>query len=86
MDYGLDGRGIGFQFLAEERDLSFFAASRSALGATPAPLHWGLGAPYACVKAAGARKLTTHLHLVSRLRMVELYLNSDICLDEVALN
>jgi hypothetical protein len=30
--------------------------------------------------------LTTHLHLVPRLRMVELYLHSGICLDDVVLN
>jgi hypothetical protein len=31
-------------------------------------------------------KLTTHLHLVPRSRMVELYLNSYICLYDIVLN
>jgi hypothetical protein len=31
-------------------------------------------------------KLTTHLHLVPRSRMVELYLHSPICLHSVVLN
>jgi hypothetical protein len=38
------------------------------------------------VKAAGGVKLTTHLHLVLRLRMVELYLHSAISLHGLVLN
>jgi hypothetical protein len=37
-------------------------------------------------KAAGGLKLTTHLNLLSKLRMVELYLHSPTSLDSVVLN
>jgi hypothetical protein len=48
----------------------FSIAERPALGPTQPPIHYTRG-----VKLQGV-KLTTHLHLVPRSRMVELYIRS----------
>jgi hypothetical protein len=58
----------------------FFTASRPALGPTQPPVK--------LVKRALSLgvKLTTHLHLVPRLRMVDLYFRSPIRLTGVVLH
>jgi hypothetical protein len=49
---------------------------RLALGTTQPPIQWVLRAVSPRVKWQVDVKLTTHLYLVLRLRMVELYLHS----------
>jgi hypothetical protein len=46
----------------------------------------GIGVSFFGSKVAGDVKLSTHLYLVARLRMLELYLHSPICFDGVMLN
>jgi hypothetical protein len=54
--------------------------------AHPASYPMGTGNDFPVGKAVRGVKLTTHLHLVPRSRMVELYLYSLICLHGVVLN
>jgi hypothetical protein len=71
------------------RDKRFFSITfRPALGLTQPPIQWILVAvsPRAKLPGCEAEKLTTHIHLVPRSRMVELYLNSPICLHGIVLN
>jgi len=56
MGYGLDDQGLGI-FL-------FTTASRPALGPTQLPYPVVIRGSFPGSKAAGALKLTTHLHLV----------------------
>jgi hypothetical protein len=73
--FGLDGRGSIIS-----RGKRFFSISKS-LG----PL-WLPGALSPGVKLGGGLELITHLHLVSRSKMVELYLYSSTCLHGIAFN
>jgi hypothetical protein len=59
----------------------------SALGPTQPPIQWVLGGffPGGGVKRQGM-KLTVHLHLVQRSRMVGLYFHSHMCLHGIVLN
>jgi hypothetical protein len=59
--------------------------SRPALEPTQPPVQWVPGAVYPGIKRQGV-KLTTLLHLVPMLRMVELYLHSPIHFHGVVLN
>jgi hypothetical protein len=72
--YGLDGRG---SIPDMDRDFAYPAPSRPALGPTQPPVQWVPGALSLGVNGRVV-KLTTHLHLVPRSRMVELYLHSPI--------
>jgi hypothetical protein len=67
--YGLDSPGTEFQW---GRD--FLHLSGLALGPTQSPIQWIL-----CIsqgKVAGSVALTTHAHLMARLKSVELYFYS----------
>jgi hypothetical protein len=68
-DYGL---GAGVLFLSGENDFSFLYSVRTGSGAHPAsyPVLFPRG------KSGWGVMLTTHLHLVPRSRMVELYFHS----------
>jgi hypothetical protein len=83
MGYGIDCRGSnpgkGKIFLSS-------AASRPSLGPTSASYPMGTGADFPRGKAEMGMKLTIHIHLVPRSRMVELYLHSPIRLDGIVLN
>jgi hypothetical protein len=69
----LDGR---VQFLVETRDFSLLHSIQTSSMAYPASNPMG----------TGGTKLTTHLHLVPKLRNMELYLHSPIGLHGVVLN
>jgi hypothetical protein len=70
--YGLDG-----QRSISGRDKRFFSAVFSpALGPTQPPIQWMLSLEGGGGKVAVGVKLTTHLQLVQRSGMVELYLHS----------
>jgi hypothetical protein len=77
MSYGLDG---GSSIPGRGNILLFSIAPRPALGPTKLSTQWVPGA------LPPGIKLTTHLYLVLRLRMVELYLHSPICIQGVVLN
>jgi hypothetical protein len=68
------------------QDLSVLRNVQSGYGAQPAFYPMGSGSSFAFVKSARGVKLTTHLHLVPRLRMVELHLHSPIYLYGIVLN
>jgi hypothetical protein len=80
--YGLGGRGL---IAAGARFFSFFLASRAVLGPTQPPIQWvpRVLSPW---ESGQGMKLTTHLHLVLRSRMMELYLHSPICVHGMVLN
>jgi hypothetical protein len=67
-----------YQFLAEQ-DFLFFTAFKPTPGCTQSYLQWVLGALSSGVKQRG-EKLTSHLYLVLRSRMLALYFHSSICL------
>jgi hypothetical protein len=63
----------------------FSTASRSALRPTQPYIQWVLEANSPGVKWDKGLKLTTHLHVMPRSRMVKLYLHSPICLHGIVL-
>jgi hypothetical protein len=70
--YGLDGR---VSIPSRSKIFLFSTESRPALGTTHSLIQWVPGALPQVVKKTGRGvKLTAHLHLVPRSRMVELYL------------
>jgi hypothetical protein len=76
--YGFDNRGIRVLFPTRAKDMFlFYTASSSILGPTQPPIQW-----IPKVLSTGVKRperkgdLTIHLHLVVRLRYVELYLQS----------
>jgi hypothetical protein len=84
LGYELAVRGIGVRFLAEGRIFFFSITSRLALGPTQPPIQ---RVPMA-VSLGVKRPLreADHVHLVPRLRMVELYLHFPIRLHGAVLN
>jgi hypothetical protein len=66
--------GMLVQFLAEARDFSLLSSIQTGPGAHPASCPMNTGALYKGLK------LTTHLHLVSRSRIVDLYLHFHVYL------
>jgi hypothetical protein len=74
------GGGPGFYF-RKDQDFSLLHSVQTALGSTQPPVQWVPGG-----KTAGGEKLTTHLHLVPRSRMMELYRHSPTRLHGVVLN
>jgi hypothetical protein len=80
--YGLDGWGSIFG-----RVKRFFCSPKRSVPseALSAPIQWITGALPRGYSGQGV-KLITYLHLVSRSRMMELYLHSPISLHAVALN
>jgi hypothetical protein len=78
MAYGLDGRG------SIPSRARFFSAPQR-LGPTQAPIQWVPGALPRGWSGRGV-KLTSHVHLVPRSRMVELCLHSPICFHGIVLN
>jgi hypothetical protein len=81
---GLDGWGIRVRFLAGETDFSLLRSIQTGSRAHPASCQMGTGVPRG--EAARRVKLITHLHLMPRLRTVELYIHSPIRLHGVLLN
>jgi hypothetical protein len=69
----------GFDSRNEQEVFPFSTAFRLVLGPNQPPIQWFSG-HFPRNKEAGGMKLTTHLHLVPRSRMVELYLHSPMCL------
>jgi hypothetical protein len=63
-----------------------FPHSPDRLEAHPASYPMGTGGSFSRAESGGGVKLTTHLHLVPRLRMVELYLHFLIYIHGVMLN
>jgi hypothetical protein len=69
-------------YIRQGQDIYLFSTtSRPALGPNQPP-----GAVSLEVKGGGGVKLTSHFHLVPRLRNVELYLHSPKRLHDVVLN
>jgi hypothetical protein len=64
------------------QEIVLFTASRTVLEPTQPPIQWTWGGG----SIGWGAKLTTHLHLLSRLNMVELYLHSPIHLHDVVKN
>jgi hypothetical protein len=64
----------------------FSTASRPALRPTLSYIKWVLEVNSPGVKWDESVKLTTHLHVVPRSRMMKLYLHSHICLHGIVLN
>jgi hypothetical protein len=80
--YGLDGQG---SILGKGKKFSLLHTVEAGSGAPPSLLPIGAGAYSPGLKSRSV-KLTTHSHIVQRLRMVELYLHSPICIHGVVLN
>jgi hypothetical protein len=75
--------GIGRGMIAGRKKIFLVsAASRTALGTTKPPIQWATGA----LITTRVVKLITHLFLVHRSRMVELYLHALIRLPGVMLD
>jgi hypothetical protein len=75
--YGLDDRAIGVRSLAEEK--GFFpltSVSRPSLGPTQPPVQWVPGVLSPGVKRCRGVTLTTHPHLVARIKMSRSYTSS----------
>jgi hypothetical protein len=68
-----------------EKNFLFSTTSRPNLGSIQPTIHWVLAVIFPGVRDQGV-KLTTHLHLMSRARILELYLYFNICLHVVVLN
>jgi hypothetical protein len=83
MVYGLDDRG-SIPGRAEQFSLRHSVQTLSGIHPVFYPMGTGDSSPVC--RAAGGVKLTTHLHLVPRSRMMELYLHFPIRLDGVVLN
>jgi hypothetical protein len=75
-DYGLDGRAIGVRSPAGPRIFPLSSVSSPALGPTQPPVQWVPGVLSPGVKRGRGVTLTTHLHLVPRLRMSRSYTSS----------
>jgi hypothetical protein len=80
--YGLNGQG---SIPGKGKILFSSPQHPDWLGPTQPPIQWVPGALPLGVKRPG-REVTTHLHLVLRSRMVELYLHSPIRIHGVVLN
>jgi hypothetical protein len=76
----VEDRGVGVRFLVEARDFSLYHSVQTGSRALPAFYQMVILGYSTRSRAAWGRdvKLTTHLHLVPRLRMVEVYLHSPI--------
>jgi hypothetical protein len=74
--YRLDGLGLN---PGRGKIFLFSTVSKLALGLIQPSIQWELGHFLQGLSGQGV-KLTTHLHLVPRSRMVELYFHSTICL------
>jgi hypothetical protein len=72
-------RWPGFDPRQRQRIFSLASASRPALGPTQPPIQWVLGVLSPGVKRGRGVMLTTHPHLVSRLRMSRSYTSSPPC-------
>jgi hypothetical protein len=68
LGYGLDDRGSRVRFPAGLGISLYTTASGTALGPTQPPIQWVPGTLSLGVKRPGV-KLTTHLHLVPRLKI-----------------
>jgi hypothetical protein len=85
LGYGLGDRKIGVSVPGRGRDFSLLykiqtGSETQSVSYTVGPVGCFLG-----VKRQGLT-LTIHLHLVPKLRMMEIYLHSTICLHGVVLN
>jgi hypothetical protein len=82
MGYGIDGWG---SILGVGKTFSSFPQRPDRLWGTSTLLSVGYPRLFPCKQSCRDVKLTTHFHLVSRLRMVKLYLHSPIRLHGVVL-
>jgi hypothetical protein len=74
------------QFPGGGRDFCLLHSVQTGSGAHPASCTMGMGSFFLRGKAAGDVKVTSHLHLVPKSRMVELYPHFPIQLHGVVLN
>jgi hypothetical protein len=77
-------REDGVRFAAKQ-EILLSIKSRTALKTTQMPIQLVPGAVFLGESGRGV-KLTTHLHLVLRIRIVERYLHAHMCLHGVVLN
>jgi hypothetical protein len=84
LGYRLGNQGALVQFLTGQ-DIFFFVVSILAVGSTRPHIQWVPRAVYEGLKWQGC-EADTHLHLLPKLRMMELYLHSLISLHSVVLN
>jgi hypothetical protein len=82
MGYRLDGLG---SIPGRGKIFLFSIECRPGVGLNQHSVQWVLGAVSMRVKQQG-REAYTHFHLVPRLRMVELYINSPIHFHDVVCN
>jgi hypothetical protein len=81
----LQAEWLGFNSQQGQAIFLYSTPSRPALRPTHPPIQWVLRAVSLGVNG-WCMKLTTHLCLVPRSRMAELYLHSPICLHGIVLN
>jgi hypothetical protein len=74
--YGLDDRAIEVRSPAKEKGFFLQPVSRPALGPTQPPVQWVPGVLSPGLKHGLGVTLTTHPHLVPRLRMNRSYTSS----------
>jgi hypothetical protein len=72
----------GFDFQLEKIIILFFTTSRPPLGPTQPPIQW-VPELFPPEQSGRGVKLASHLHILSRLRMVGLYLHSPIRLHDM---
>jgi hypothetical protein len=75
MGYGLDDLGVGVRCLAGSGDISLLSNVHSGSGAHPASYAMSTGGCFLRENDRGV-KLTTHLHQMQGLGMLEVYLHS----------
>jgi hypothetical protein len=83
-DYGLDDRAIEVRYPTGAEDFSSSLCVQTSSGAHPASYPMGTGVLSPGVKCGRGVTLTTHPHLVPRLRMSRSYTSSSPCAASMA--